>query len=85
VKKWGVWKPPVENAKTYAVYVDDRDQVWSTEWTSNATFRFDPASEKFERFDMPRAAANVRQVLGRRGEVWLPESGTEHITVIRTA
>ena len=84
-KKWGVWKPPVDNPRTYAVYVDERDQVWSTEWTSNATFRFDPASGKFERFDMPRAAANVRQVLGRRGEVWLPESGTEHITVIRTA
>lgn len=34
---------------------------------------------------MPRANANVRQILGRPGEVWLPESGTEHITVIRTA
>ena len=22
--------------------------------------------------------------LGRKGEVWLPESGTEHISVIRT-
>jgi virginiamycin B lyase len=26
----------------------------------------------------------VRQILGRAGEVWLPESGTEHISVIRT-
>jgi virginiamycin B lyase len=26
----------------------------------------------------------VRQILGRKGEVWLPESGTEHITLIRT-
>ena len=33
---------------------------------------------------MPRDSANVRQILGRAGEVWLPESGTEHITVIRT-
>ena len=67
------------------MYVDDRDQVWISEWTGNATYRFDPAAEKFERFAMPRAGANVRQILGRRGEVWLPESGTEHITVIRTA
>lgn len=28
-------------------------------------------------------AANVRHILGRRGEVSLPESGTEHISVIR--
>ena len=27
----------------------------------------------------------ILYVLGRRGEVWLPESGTEHISVIRTA
>ena len=45
--------------------------------------RFDPASEKFERFAMPRAGANIRQIHGRPGEVWLPESGTEHISVIR--
>jgi len=83
-KKWRVHKPSVEGARVYAVYVDDRDQVWSSEWTSNSMFRFDPASEAFERFAMPRQGANIRQILGRRGEVWLPESGTEYITVIRT-
>jgi virginiamycin B lyase len=83
-KKWRVHKPPVDSAHVYAVYVDDRDQVWASEWTSNSMFRFDPASEKFERFALPRQGANIRQILGRRGEVWLPESGTEHITVIRT-
>ena len=67
------------------MYVDDRDQVWISEWTHNAIYHFDPASEKFERFAFPRDGANVRQILGRRGEVWLPESGTEHISVIRTA
>jgi len=33
---------------------------------------------------MPRKSANIRQILGRPGEVWLPESGTEHISVIKT-
>jgi virginiamycin B lyase len=84
-KKWRTWKPPGENPHTYAVYVDDRDQVWSSEWTHNAIHRFDPASETFETVTLPRAGANVRQILGRAGEVWIPESGTEHITVIRTA
>lgn len=83
-KKWQTHKPPVDNPHTYAVYVDDRDHVWCSEWTSNVIFRFDAASEKFERFALPRAGGNVRQILGRHGEVWLPESGTEHISVIRT-
>ena len=62
-----------------------RDQVWVSEWGGNAMFRFDPASESFERFGFPRDVTNIRQILGRPGEVWLPESGTEHISVIRTA
>jgi virginiamycin B lyase len=66
------------------VYVDDKDMVWVSDWGSNAMFSFDPRSEKFERYAMPRDGANIRQILGRPGEVWLPESGTEHITVIRT-
>ena len=82
-RAWKTWKPPVANAHVYAVYVDERDHVWISEWTSNAMFRFDPAAEKFERFEFPRSGANVRQILGRKGEVWLPESGTEHISVIR--
>ena len=84
-KSWKAWKPPQPDAHVYAVYVDERDHVWVSEWTGNATYRFDPASEKFEKFAMPRQGANVRQILGRRGEVWLPESGTEHISVIRHA
>jgi virginiamycin B lyase len=82
---WRTWKLPGANPHCYAVYVDERDMVWASEWTHNAVFRFDPGSEKFERFAFPRDAANVRQILGRKGEVWLPESGTEHISVIRTA
>jgi len=84
-RAWKVYKPPVPNAHVYAVYVDERDHVWTSEWTSNAVMRFDPATEKFDRFEFPRPGANVRQILGRRGEVWLPESGTEHISVIVTA
>ena len=55
-----------------------------SDFGSNAVFRFDPATERFERFGSMREAASVRQILGRPGEVWLPESGTEHIAVIRT-
>jgi len=46
--------------------------------------RFDPGGKKFETIPLPRANAAVRQILGRLREVWLPESGTEFVTVIRT-
>ncbi len=81
---WRSWKAPGENPHLYAVYVDDKDKVWCSEWSANATLRFDPATERFATFAMPRPAALVRQILGRAGEVWLPESGTEHISVIKT-
>jgi len=81
---WRTWKLPGKSPQTYAVYVDDRDTVWLSEWDSNSIYRFDPAGETFTRIALPNAGAGVRQILGRRGEVWLPESGTEHITVIRT-
>jgi virginiamycin B lyase len=84
-KAWRTWKLPGDNPRAYAVYVDAKDKVWVSDFGGNAIFRFDPASENFERFASPREAANVRQILGRPGEVWLPESGTEHISVIRTA
>ncbi|HEX5684646.1 MAG TPA: lyase [Ideonella sp.] len=83
-KSWRQWKLPGDAPRTYAVYVDGRDHVWVSDFGGNAVLRFDPASEQFERFPMPREAASVRQILGRPGEVWLPESGTEHISVIRT-
>lgn len=83
-KAWRGWKLPGPNPRAYAVYVDERDQVWTSDFGANAVWRFDPAAERFERFDFPRADAGVRQILGRPGEVWLPESGTETISVIRT-
>ena len=83
--RWRTWKLPGNEPRAYAVYVDERDVVWVSEWANNTTVSFDPRTEKFERYPMPRDSANVRQILGRPGEVWLPESGTEHISVIYTS
>ena len=81
---WKAWKPPGQNPRMYAVYVDEKDMVWCTDWSANSMLRFDPNTEKFAELAMPREGATIRQILGRPGEVWLPESGTEHISVIRT-
>jgi virginiamycin B lyase len=82
---WRTWRLPGESPRTYAVYVDERDMVWLSDWGSNAIVRFDPANETFDRFALANDGAGVRQILGRPGEVWLPESGTEHISVLRAA
>jgi virginiamycin B lyase len=82
---WRAWRLPGDSPRTYAVHVDAKDQVWVSDFGGNAVLRFDPQHEKFEAFAFPREAASVRQIHSRPGEVWLPESGTEHISVIRTA
>jgi len=82
---WRQWKLPGNAPRCYAVYVDDRDHVWASDFAANAVVRFDPARQGFDSVAFPRDSVAVRQILGRRGEVWLPESGTEHISVIRTA
>jgi virginiamycin B lyase len=46
--------------------------------------RFDPGSERFEVFTLSSSPANVRQILGRPGEIWGAESGVDQLVVIRT-
>jgi len=82
-KSWNQWKLPGENPRAYAVWVDPDDKVWLADWTANAVVRFDPATENFESFASDRPKSNVRQMLGCKGEVWIAESGTERIRVIR--
>jgi virginiamycin B lyase len=84
-KSWRQWKLPGEKPRTYAVWVDPEDKVWLADWAANAMVRFDPETERFESFPSDRPNSNVRQMLGRKGEVWIAESGTERIRVIRYA
>ncbi|HEY1288247.1 MAG TPA: lyase [Burkholderiales bacterium] len=81
--KWSVYKAPGESPQLYAVYVDETDKVWASEWASQTMLRFDPATEKFESFKSSTAYANVRQIHGRKGEIWTPESGADKIVVYR--
>lgn len=83
-KDWKVYKLPGEQPHAYAVYVDDQDRVWLTDFTANAIVSFDPGTERFESFPSDKEGAAVRQLLGRTGEVWGAESGTDRLVVIRT-
>jgi len=82
--EWQEWRLPGERPQPYAVYVDDQDVVWISDFGANAMVRFDPAQETFQQIPLPRQSANIRQILGRPGEVWGAESGTDHLLMIRT-
>jgi virginiamycin B lyase len=81
--QWAQWKAPGDSPRVYAVYVDETDRVWVSEWTSQTMMRFDPATQKFETFKSSTALANVRQIHGRKGEVWTPESAADKLVVYR--
>jgi len=80
-RRWREWRLPGA-AQPYGVYVDRADVVWLTDFGAGAIVRFAPASGRFTTFKL-RAGANVRQLLGRRGEVWGAESGTDRLVVVR--
>lgn len=81
---WQEWRLPGTNPGAYAIYVDAQDQVWLSDFNANALLRFDPTIERFESFPLPSSNAQVRQLLGRPGEVWGAESGADKLAVIRT-
>ena len=81
--RWREWPLPGKNPMPYAVYVDERDKVWLTDFGSNALVRFDPEKETFTTFPLPSSGARVRQLLGRPGEVWGAESGTDKLVVAK--
>jgi virginiamycin B lyase len=82
-RAWREWQAPGERPRLYAVYVDDRDRVWLSDFGGNNILRFDPKTEQFATIPSPSPDARVRQILGRHGEVWLPESGADKLMVIR--
>jgi len=82
---WKEWKLPGNNPMAYAVFVDDADVVWVTDWGANGLARFDPVTETFTVRAHPSPNGNVRQLLGRHGEVWGALSGQDKLVVARPA
>jgi virginiamycin B lyase len=82
--QWREWRLPGENPQPYAVYVDEQDRVWLSDFGANALVAFEPQDESFQVFTLSSSPANVRQILGRPGEVWGAESGVDKLVVVRT-
>ena len=80
---WQEWPLPGPGPQAYAVYVDERNLVWLSDFGGNTLVQFDPGSEEFTSFELPGTPGNVRQLLGRPGELWAPESAADQLVVIR--
>ena len=78
------WHLPRDGPQPYAVYVDETDAVWVSEWGANAILCFDPKTVKFNSFPLLDRYAGVRQLAGRKGEVWGTESGADKLFVLKT-
>ena len=75
---WTSWHLPGD-AATYAVYVDDTDAVWLSDFNANAIVRFDPATETFTEIPLPaRTATSARSLAGpaRCGEPSRPPTNS---------
>jgi virginiamycin B lyase len=78
------WRLPGDAPQAYAVFVDERDDVWLSDFGANALVRFDPDSEQFASLPLPDSSAQVRQIHGRPGEVWGAESAVDKLVVVYT-
>lgn len=81
--EWREWKLPGERPLAYAVYVDEQDKVWLSDFAANTMVMLDPVTEEFHSFPLS-PTGNVRQILGRAGEVWGAESGANKLIRIST-
>ena len=79
---WKEWKLRGHKPMAYAVFVDDGDIVWLTDFGANVIVRFEPAIEAFTSFTLESQPAEVRQLDGRPGEVWGAESAADRLVVI---
>jgi virginiamycin B lyase len=82
---WREWPLPGTSPQPYAVFVDDHDQVWISDFGGNTIVRFDPTTEAFTSYPLPGPASNVRQILGRPGEVWGAASALDQLVVVRSS
>ncbi len=82
--EWTEWPLPGDGPRAYAVFVDDEDIVWLSDFGGNALVSFDPVAEEFTTYELP-AGAEVRQILGRPGEVWGAASALDQLVVVRAS
>lgn len=75
-----VIEPPTTGQGARRVWSDSRGRLWISEWNA---VRFDPRTERFDSFALSGPGAAIRQLGGRPGEIWAPESGNDTLVRVR--
>ncbi len=83
-RSWKSWKLPGDRPRPHAVYVDDADKVWLSDFSANAIVHFDPVTEAFNSVQIDRPGAEVRSLHGRSGEAWAADGGSDRLIRIQT-
>ncbi|TCR64093.1 lyase [Bosea sp. BK604] len=83
-RSWKSWKLPGDRPRPHAVYVDDSDKLWLSDFATNAIVHFDPVTEAFNSLPSDKPGAEVRHMHGRSGETWAAESGHDRLVRIQT-
>ena len=81
---WQEWRLPGDEPAGLRGVRRRRDIVWLSDFGANALVRFDPETEEFTSLPLPSDPGDVRQILGRPGEVWGAESAADKLVVVRT-
>jgi virginiamycin B lyase len=84
----GAWGAvPIDGSMPYAVYVDDRDEIWVSDFARDGLWRIrvtaEGAVETVELVPVPSAGPAIRQLAGVPGEVWGAESALDQLVVVR--
>jgi virginiamycin B lyase len=64
------WPVPWKDTRPRDPAVDAQGHVWFVGQNGNYLGRFDPASAKFERFDLPKGSGPHNCIAGRDGAIW---------------
>ena len=80
---WRSWKLPGDGPKTYSGLRGRERSRLAHRFRRQRDRAVRSHDRRFTAFPSDRAGANVRQMLGRPGEVWGAESGTDRLVVIR--
>ena len=76
--------PVLAGAGAHDVYPAPDGAMWFTAQSAGKLGRLDPRTEKFESFPLPDSYASVRQLAGRKGEVWGAESAADKLFMIKS-
>ena len=73
------WPVPWKGTRPRDPAVDAQGHVWFVGQNGNYLGRFDPATEKFDRFDLPKGTGPHNCIAGRDGAIWITGNTAAYI------